>query len=93
MLARAPYQSQKKKIKKNRVWDDSPPETKLDFTDSVGENRDNNIEVVAADQGESMMDREENFSSESESEDEEEVEKDSKLDNKKKGWFSSIFKR
>ncbi|XP_015892411.3 uncharacterized protein LOC107426679 [Ziziphus jujuba] len=82
----------KKKItKKNRIWDDSPPETKLDFTDPMGENGDNSIEVVAADQGESMMDKEENFSSESESDYEEEVEKAGKPDNKKKGWFSSMF--
>ena len=82
----------KKMTKKNRVWDDSPPETKLDFTDPVGENGDNIVEVVAAEQGESMMDKEEDFSSESESE-EEEVGKDSKPDAKKKGWFSSMFHR
>lgn len=86
----------KKKItKKNRVWDDSPPESKLDFTDPVGENGDNNTEVVAADHGESMMDKEEDFSSESEAEDEEEEEvgKESKPDKQKKGWFSSMFQR
>lgn len=85
----------KKKItKKNRVWDDSPQESlesKLDFTDTVGENADNNIEVVAADHGESMMDRNEDYSSESEAEEEEEVGKQSKPDSKKKGWFSSMF--
>ncbi|KAM5548219.1 signal recognition particle receptor subunit alpha [Rosa sericea] len=85
----------KKKItKKNRVWDDSPQESlesKLDFTDTVGENADNNIEVVAADHGESMMDRDEDYSSESEAEEEEEVGKQSKPDSKKKGWFSSMF--
>ncbi|KAK9947332.1 hypothetical protein M0R45_002963 [Rubus argutus] len=82
----------KKKItKKNRVWDDSPRESKLDFTDSVGENGDNNIEVLAADHGESMMDKEEDYSSESEAEEEEEVGKESKPDSKKKGWFSSMF--
>uniref|UniRef100_A0A5B6YW73 SRP54-type proteins GTP-binding domain-containing protein n=1 Tax=Davidia involucrata TaxID=16924 RepID=A0A5B6YW73_DAVIN len=83
----------KKKItKKNRVWDDSPPESKLDFTDPVSENGDENIVAVAADQGESMMDREEIISSESETEEEEEeVGKDSKVDTKKKGWFSSMF--
>ncbi|KAG6627984.1 hypothetical protein I3843_15G145200 [Carya illinoinensis] len=81
----------KKKItKKNRVWDDSPPQAKLDFTDSVGENGDN-IEVVAADHGESMMDKEEIFSSESEGEEDEEVGKDSKPETRKKGWFSSMF--
>ncbi|PRQ46111.1 putative signal recognition particle protein Ffh [Rosa chinensis] len=84
----------KKITKKNRVWDDSPQESresKLDFTDTVGENEDNNIEVVAADHGESMMDRDEDYSSESEAEEEEEVGKQSKPDSKKKGWFSSMF--
>lgn len=88
----------KKKItKKNRVWDDSPRESKLDFTDSVGENGDNNIEVLAADHGESMMDKEEDYSSESNAEEEEEEEqevgKESKPDSKKKGWFTSMFQR
>ncbi|KAL6226118.1 PREDICTED: signal recognition particle receptor subunit alpha homolog [Fragaria vesca subsp. vesca] len=84
----------KKMTKKNRVWDDSPqesPESKLDFTDTAGENVDNNYEAVAADHGESMMDREEDYSSESEAEEEEEVGKESKPDSKKKGWFSSMF--
>ncbi|KAL4654390.1 hypothetical protein ACB092_01G374700 [Castanea dentata] len=80
----------KKVTKKNRVWDDSPRQEKLDFTDSVGENGDH-IEVVAADHGESMMDKEEILSSESESEEDEEVGKDSKPETKKKGWFSSMF--
>ncbi|WCJ38675.1 signal recognition particle receptor alpha subunit family protein [Euphorbia peplus] len=80
----------KKKItKKNRVWDDTPKETKLDFTDPVEENG-NQVDVVATDHGESMMDKEEIVSSDSESEDEE-VGKDSKPDTKKKGWFSSMF--
>ncbi|XP_054792966.1 uncharacterized protein LOC129298568 [Prosopis cineraria] len=80
----------KKPTKKNRVWDESPPETKLDFTDPVGENGESNIDVVAADQGESMMDKEEVLSSESEEEDDN-VEMNSKPDAKKKGWFSSMF--
>ncbi|XP_024029346.1 signal recognition particle receptor subunit alpha homolog [Morus notabilis] len=92
VVIKGPKVEPKKMItKKNRVWDDSPPETKLDFTDSVGENGDNIVEVVAADQGESMMDKEENFSSESEGEEEEEVGKESKPDTKKKGWFSSML--
>ena len=41
--------------KNNRVWDDWPPESKLDFTDPAGGNG-SNIEVEAADHGESMMD-------------------------------------
>ncbi|CAK9183329.1 unnamed protein product [Ilex paraguariensis] len=85
----------KKVTKKNRVWDESPPESKLDFTDPVSENGDENIAVVAADQGESMMDRDEILSSESESESEseeaEEAGKDHKVDTKKKGWFSTMF--
>ncbi|XP_031274281.1 signal recognition particle receptor subunit alpha homolog [Pistacia vera] len=81
----------KKKItKKNRVWDESPPESKLDFTDPVDGN--GNIEVEVADHGESMMDKEEIVSSDSESEEDEEVEKSGdKPDAKKKGWFSSMF--
>ncbi|KAG6770165.1 hypothetical protein POTOM_025837 [Populus tomentosa] len=81
----------KKVTKKNRVWDDSPKDAKLDFTDHVEENGNENIEVVAADQGESMMDKEEIVSSDSEDEEDEEFSKDSKPDATKKGWFSSMF--
>ncbi|KAF7806536.1 signal recognition particle receptor subunit alpha-like [Senna tora] len=81
----------KKMTKKNRVWDESPPETKLDFTDPVGENGESNIDVVAADQGESMMDKEEILSSESETEEDDDVGMNNKPDAKKKGWFSSMF--
>ncbi|KAF2310906.1 hypothetical protein GH714_018319 [Hevea brasiliensis] len=56
------------------------------------ENGNENIEVVATDHGESMMDKEEIISSDSEAEDEE-VGKESKPDTKKKGWFSSMFQR
>ncbi|KAK9213570.1 hypothetical protein WN943_002958 [Citrus x changshan-huyou] len=80
----------KKTTKKNRFWDDSPPESKLDFTDPAGGNG-SNIEVEAADHGESMMDKEEVFSSDSESEEDEEVGKHNKPDAKKTGWFSSMF--
>ncbi|GFS31437.1 signal recognition particle receptor alpha subunit family protein [Actinidia rufa] len=82
---------QKKITKKNRVWDDSPSEPKLDFTVPVSENGDENIAVVAAVEGESMMDRDEIVSSDSETEEEEEAEKDGKVEAKKKGWFSSMF--
>ncbi|KAJ6435625.1 hypothetical protein OIU84_000762 [Salix udensis] len=84
----------KKVTKKNRVWDDSPKDAKLDFTDPVegNGNGNENIQVVTADQGESMMDKEEIISSDSEEDEEdEEVGKDSKPDAKKKGWFSSMF--
>ncbi|KAG8380903.1 hypothetical protein BUALT_Bualt06G0065100 [Buddleja alternifolia] len=86
---------QKKKItKKNRVWDDSPKESKLDFTDPVSENEELKMPVVvAANEGESMMDKEEIFSSDSETEEDEEITgKDNKVDAKKKGgWFSSML--
>ncbi|KAI4335541.1 hypothetical protein L6164_014179 [Bauhinia variegata] len=81
----------KKMTKKDRVWDDSPTETKLDFTDPAGENGENHIDVVATDQGESMMDKEEILSSESETEEDDDTGKNSKPDAKKKGWFSSMF--
>ncbi|CAN8229914.1 unnamed protein product [Cochlearia groenlandica] len=85
----------KKATKKNRVWDDAAPKHgKLDFTDSVEENGNNDhVDVVAADQGESMMDKEEVFSSddESESDDDEGPGSVEKPEAKKKGWFSSVF--
>nr|XP_016505020.1 PREDICTED: signal recognition particle receptor subunit alpha-like [Nicotiana tabacum] len=80
-----------KKIKKNRVWDDSPSEPKLDFTNPVSENGNENVTVVAAEQGDSMMDKEEILSSDSETGDDEEPWKDNKVEAKKKGWFSSMF--
>lgn len=84
----------KKITKKNRVWDDTPKEAKLDFTDPGSENGEQQISVVAADQGESMMDKDEIVSSDSESEEEDEdPTKDNKVDSKKKGWFSSMFQR
>ncbi|KAK3012769.1 hypothetical protein RJ639_009183 [Escallonia herrerae] len=94
IVNKVPKVETKKKItKKNRVWDDSPKESKLDFTDPVSENGDENIQIVAADEGESMMDKEEIISSESESEEDEdeEAEKGTKVETKKKGWFSSMF--
>ncbi|RDY00269.1 Signal recognition particle receptor subunit alpha, partial [Mucuna pruriens] len=82
----------KKVTKKNRVWDDAAKtETKLDFTDHSGEDAHRSIDFVAADQGESMMDKEEIVSSESEEEDDDDVGKNRKPDAKSKGWFSSMF--
>ncbi|KAH0935876.1 hypothetical protein HID58_012993 [Brassica napus] len=86
----------KKATKKNRVWDDAAAapkqEEKLDFTDENGDNGHVDV-VAAADQGESMMDKEEVFSSDSESEDDDDDEprSDEKPEAKKKGWFSSVF--
>nr|XP_010908801.1 signal recognition particle receptor subunit alpha [Elaeis guineensis] len=80
----------KKTVKKNRVWDDSPSDSRLDFTDPADEKGDEVVDVGKADHGESMMDKEEIVSSESESEEDEEVET-TKPGTKKKGWFSSMF--
>ncbi|CAN0870423.1 Signal recognition particle receptor subunit alpha homolog [Linum grandiflorum] len=84
----------KKVTKKNRIWDDSPSQQqpKLDFTDPV-ENGNENIDIVPAIQGESMMDKEEIVSSDSEDEEDEEDEvgKGTAPESKKKGWFSSMF--
>ncbi|RZC87587.1 hypothetical protein C5167_036125 [Papaver somniferum] len=95
VVTKAPPKAEPKKkaTKKNRVWDDSPPETKLDFADPVDERGIEDMEVVTENHGESMMDKEEVFSSDSESEEEEDEEagKDPKIDEKKKGWFSSMF--
>ncbi|XP_027330693.1 signal recognition particle receptor subunit alpha-like [Abrus precatorius] len=82
----------KKVIKKNRVWDDSAPQTKLDFTDRVDGDGDRKVDFLAKEQGESMMDKEEILSSDSEvEEDVDDTGKDSKSAAKKKGWFSSMF--
>ncbi|XP_073001835.1 uncharacterized protein [Typha latifolia] len=89
-VSKAPKGEPKKIVKKNRVWDDSPSESKLDFTDPADERGEEIVDVVAANHGESMMDKEEIVSSESESEEDEEVES-AKPSTKKKGWFSSMF--
>lgn len=81
----------KKVTKKNRVWDDKPKEIKLDYTDPGTENGDDHVKIVAADEGESMMDKEEVFSSDSEEDEDEEAGNDTKVGTKSKGWFSSMF--
>jgi signal recognition particle receptor subunit alpha len=80
----------KKAAKKNRVWGESPvEESRLDFTDERGdEGMEREVVMV---RGESMMDKEEVISSESEGE-EDEVE-GVKPGAKKKSWFSSMFQR
>ncbi|PKA55021.1 Signal recognition particle 54 kDa protein 1 [Apostasia shenzhenica] len=88
--SKASNKEPKKIVKKNRVWDDSPSESKLDFTDPIDERGDGIVEVLAADQGESMMDKEEIVSSDSEDEEGGETES-AKPIARKKGWFSSMF--
>lgn len=80
----------KKKPKKNRVWDDKPQDIKLDFTDPVEEKGEEKVAALK-NAGKSMMDRDENESSESEIEDEDVAQGKTNSAPKKKGWFSSIF--
>ncbi|CAN6321822.1 unnamed protein product [Urochloa humidicola] len=75
----------KKKGKQDRVWDDKPSNKKLDFTDPADERGDEVTDHVTVHQGESMMDKDDNLSSDIEEEDEVED------GPKKKGWFSSMF--
>ncbi|GJW04435.1 signal recognition particle receptor subunit alpha [Tanacetum coccineum] len=82
----------KKPVKKNRVWDDKPVDTKLDFTEPMNENGDNgHMAIPQVVEGESMMDKDEYVSSDSESEEDDEADTDKKVDSKKKGWFTSMF--
>lgn len=82
----------KKATKKNRVWDDSPSESQLDFTDPADQREEGEGEVVAAVQGESMMDKEEELSSDSD-DDVDEVRENAQPSSKKKGWFTSVLQR
>eukprot|EP01018_Ginkgo_biloba_P025103 Gb_32213 [translate_table: standard] len=89
--AKAPKEEPgKKKPKKNRVWDDAPQDSKLDFTDPIEEKGYDKVAALG-DQGKSMMDKDDYISSESEMEEEEEVQGKTDNNPKKKGWFSSIF--
>ncbi|CAM0871175.1 unnamed protein product [Alopecurus aequalis] len=81
----------KKNVKQNRVWDDQQPKPgKLDFTDPADERGEEMIEQAIAHQGDSMMDKDEALSSDSE--DDEEGEENAEAGQKKKGWFTSMFK-
>lgn len=91
---KAPKEESKKKItKKNRVWGDLPAkDPKLDYTDPVDVQGDNNnIELVPTNHQESLMDKDEILSSDSESDEEEEAGTEANPNAKKKGWFSSMF--
>jgi signal recognition particle receptor subunit alpha len=73
----------KKKV--NRVWDDKPTDNKkLDFTDPADERGD---ELTMLNQGDSMMDKDDNVSSDADEDDEVQD------GPKKKGWLSSMFHR
>ncbi|KAD3068004.1 hypothetical protein E3N88_35884 [Mikania micrantha] len=90
-MGRFPRGTKEKTCKKEQSLDESPPETKLDFTDPVSENGEADMALAQVVEGESMMDKDEVFSSDSETEDEDEAATDKKVDSKKKGWFTSMF--
>ncbi|GKG08731.1 hypothetical protein Tco_0334563, partial [Tanacetum coccineum] len=58
----------------------------------MNENGDNgHMAIPQVVEGESMMDKDEYVSSDSESEEDDEADTDKKVDSKKKGWFTSMF--
>ncbi|XP_047089136.1 signal recognition particle receptor subunit alpha-like [Lolium rigidum] len=88
----APKAEPKKNVKKDRVWDDQPRKVgKLDFTDPADERGEEMVEKAIEHQGDSMMDKDEVLSSDSEDEDDE-GEESAGAGQKKKGWFTSMFK-
>ncbi|KAK9678334.1 hypothetical protein RND81_11G204600 [Saponaria officinalis] len=86
-------ETNKKATKKNRVWDDPSPQVKLDYTDPISENGDRYVNNVSVEEGESMMDKEDIFSSDSEDEENEHEGNEPKVETKSKGMFSSMFQR
>ncbi|KAL3679403.1 hypothetical protein R1sor_022359 [Riccia sorocarpa] len=76
----------RKKTKKNRVWGDAPPPSKLDYTKGSDQQFEDTA-AVKIDHGTSKMDEEENSSSD---EDESEDEMIEKTSTGKKGWFSTL---
>eukprot|EP00246_Nothoceros_aenigmaticus_P004418 TRINITY_DN15950_c0_g1_i1.p1 TRINITY_DN15950_c0_g1~~TRINITY_DN15950_c0_g1_i1.p1 ORF type:complete len:681 (+),score=158.97 TRINITY_DN15950_c0_g1_i1:105-2045(+) len=86
--SKGPKEEQGKKAKKNRVWNDAPAPTKLDFTDQADVKEGYAKIVPVADHGESLMDKDEYIS---ESDDDKENEGDAKTVPAKKGWFTSVF--
>ncbi|CAA7397939.1 unnamed protein product [Spirodela intermedia] len=89
VVGKVPKAEPKKATKKNRVWDDSPSESQLDFTDPGDQREEGEGEVVAAVQGESMMDKEEELSSDSD--DEVDEVRENTQPSSKKGWFTSVL--
>ena len=59
----------------------------------MSEDGEDHIDVAATNHCESMMDQEQIISSLSEAKEDDDMGKSSKLDVKKKGWFSSMFQR
>ncbi|XP_074294249.1 uncharacterized protein LOC141622098 [Silene latifolia] len=82
----------KKVTKKNRVWGEANAPAKLDYTDPVAENGDKQVNIMPVEEGESMMDQEEVFSSDSEDEEDAQAGSDTKVQTKSKGWLPSMFR-
>jgi signal recognition particle receptor subunit alpha len=89
----------KKQTKKNRVWGDAPPPSKLDFTeprDEAGQEGPDVVPIVT-DQGLSLMDKDEEDDGDFEVDLEEDSAKERGDGEKKvptkKGWFSSLVQR
>jgi signal recognition particle receptor subunit alpha len=89
----------KKQTKKNRVWGDAPPPSKLDFTeprDEAGQEGPDVVPIVT-DQGLSLMDKDEEDDGDFEVDFEEDSAKERGDGEKKvptkKGWFSSLVQR
>jgi len=79
-----------KKTKKNRVWGDAPPPSKLDYTDPVINEEEEGKVHIALENGLSLMDKDDEDESYEVEDIEEEEESDSKKVAPKKSWLSSL---
>lgn len=82
-----------KKTKKNRVWGDAPPPSKLDYTDPVIDEEEEGKVHTALENGLSLMDKDDEDESYEVEDIEEEEERESKKVAPKKGWLSSLVQR
>lgn len=82
-----------KKTKKNRVWGDAPPPSKLDYTDPVINEEEEGKVHIALENGLSLMDKDDEDESYEVEDIEEEEENDSKKVAPKKSWLSSLVQR
>ncbi|KAH9624804.1 hypothetical protein KSS87_007542 [Heliosperma pusillum] len=81
----------KKVTKKNRVWGEANPPAKLDYTDPIAKDGDKQVNIMPVEEGESMMDKEEDFSSDGEDEEDAHAGSGTKVQTKSKGWLPSMF--
>lgn len=83
----------KKPQKKNRVWGDAPPPSKLDFTDPVSVDQgDDGVDIAVVEKGLSLMDKDDDDESFRVEDMMVEVEKENggKKAASKKGWLTSL---